>query len=303
MTVHGEREKLPAVTKADADKALQHFLGGFNELRRTLDPKLNPSYEAGPMLVLDQAKVKAAHGERPEGSPNYKPVTFKDANFTIPKQTGWPRSFLADVVTNIRSKNGDFIRWYLVFGRDGIDAPWRVTYQATFANNQAPELKIKDGFAESVPVGGGSGLTVDPGKLSKTYADYLGSGKGDVFAPGADTSEWRAQRLRDANGAGTRIQYEDSAAAFPPVALRTEDGGALVFFATYYHQQKTVAPGMIITVPKELRGIVQGPMKKQTTRMEIANISSQAVKVPAKSAGGKVAFLYRVFAQTSLRAR
>ncbi|ARF55045.1 hypothetical protein [Streptomyces gilvosporeus] len=303
MTVHGEREKLPAVTKADATKALSRFADGFNKIRRTLDPSLSPKYEAGAMLALDQAKVKAAHGLHPQGSPNVQPVTFQDAHFAIPKQTGWPRSFLADVRTNIKFGSGDYIRWYLVFGRDSIDAPWRVTYQATFPNNQAPELALDHGFAEAVPAGGASGLAADPGTLSASYADYLNSGKGEVFASGANTDGWRQKRIKDANGVGARILYEDSPAGFPPVALRTKDGGALVFFATYYHQQKTVSSGMIITVGPDLRGILQGPMKKKTTQMAISNISTQAVKVPPKSAGGKVEFLYRVDAKTALKAQ
>ncbi|MFI9046195.1 hypothetical protein [Streptomyces sp. NPDC053427] len=293
------------MTKAEADKALERFIGGFNKIRRTLDPELNPRYEAGAMLALDQAAVKAAHGANPKGAPNSAPVTYKDAHFTVPKQVGWPRSFVADALTNLTSRRtGTLIRWYLVFSRDSIDAPWRVVYQATFPDNKAPELKTDaDGFAESVPTGGASDLVVDPGELSKTYADYLNTGKGDVFASGPNTDQWRAKRAKDANGVGSRILYEDSPAAFPPVALRTKDGGALVFFATYYHQQKTVSPGMIITVGPDLRGILQGPMKKKTTQMAISNVSGQAVKVPAKSAGGKVAFLYRLDAKTSLKAQ
>ncbi|MFJ9853039.1 hypothetical protein [Streptomyces sp. NPDC101150] len=292
------------MTKAEGNKALTRFIDGFNKIRRTLDPELNPTYEAGAMLALDQAEVKAAHGMNPKGSPNSAPVTVKDAHFTVPKQAGWPRSFIADALTNLKSRRtGEYIRWYLVFSRDSIDAPWRVVYQATFVGSKAPEFKMDGGFAEAVPVGGGSGLAVDPGKLSKTYADYLNTGEPDVFASGPNTDQWRTRRAKDANGVGSRILYEDSAASFPPVALRTADGGALVFFATYYHQQKTVSPGMIITVGPELRGILKGPMKKKTTQMAISNVSGQAVKVPAKSAGGKVEFLYRLDAKTSLTAQ
>ncbi|MFJ9419217.1 hypothetical protein ACIRPT_34430 [Streptomyces sp. NPDC101227] len=292
------------MTKAEGNKALTRFIDGFNKIRRTLDPDLNPTYEAGAMLALDQAEVKAAHGMNPKGSPNSAAVTVKDAHFTVPKQAGWPRSFIADALTNLKSRRtGEYIRWYLVFSRDSIDAPWRVVYQATFVGSKAPEFKMDGGFAEAVPVGGGSGLAVDPGKLSKTYADYLNTGKPDVFASGPNTDRWRTRRAKDANGVGSRILYEDSAANFPPVALRTADGGALVFFATYYHQQKTVSPGMIITVGPELRGILKGPMKKKTTQMAISNVSGQAVKVPAKSAGGKVEFLYRLDAKTSLTAQ
>lgn len=45
MTVHGEREMLPAVSKTEGAKALQQFTDGFNEANRQLNPQLNPSFE------------------------------------------------------------------------------------------------------------------------------------------------------------------------------------------------------------------------------------------------------------------
>ncbi|MEU9110560.1 hypothetical protein AB0D04_01865 [Streptomyces sp. NPDC048483] len=302
MTVHGEREKLPAVTKAEGAKALQRFADGFNKAYSTVDPKINSTFEAGALLASDQASVKQVRGRHPGGFPNFTPLTFKDAHFSIPKQAGWPKSFVADAVTNRVDKDKQPLRWYLVFSRDSIDAKWRAVYLATFKNNDAPKIKeAADGFAEAVPTGGASGLTAAPGKLSTSYADYLRTGKGEVFASGPDTTEWRATRAKEATGVGSRIDYEDTPANFPPVALRTEDGGALAFFATYYHRQKTVSPGIIITITPELKGILQGPMKK-TNRMAFTNISGQAVKVPAKGSGGKVEILNRLDVKTSAKA-
>ncbi|MCK7623486.1 hypothetical protein MUU72_10335 [Streptomyces sp. RS10V-4] len=300
MTVHGEREILPAVSQADAAKALQHFTEGFNKANRALDPTVNPSYEAGALLAIDQAGIKAAHGVRPDGNPNFTPLAFTDTHFTVPKQKGWPRFFVADGLTNRKGRDGQNTRWFLVFSRDGLSAKWRAVYLATFAHNKAPALKITGGYAEPVPVDG-SGLTVDPGKLSQAYADYLNTGKGDTFAPGPETDRLRAWRAGQANQPGARIQWQDQASELPPVALRTTDGGALVFFSTVYHQQKTVSKGLMITVPPELRGIVEGPATK-ATRMAFTTVSGQTVKVPAKSAGGSVTVLNRIEAKTSAKA-
>ncbi len=297
MTVHGERVKLPAVTKSEGAKALQHFADGFNKANSRLDPSVNPSYESGALLAIDQAGIKAAHAVRPQGNPNFTPLTFKDAHFTVPKQAGWPKYFVADAVSNRKNS-----RWYLVFSRDGIDAKWRAVYLATFAGNAAPQFKTdKDGYAEAVPADDAAGLTVAPGKLSARYADYLNTGKGELFAPGRNTDGWRATRARDANQLGARIQWEDRPAAFPPVALRLQDGGALVFFSTYYHQQKTVSEGLTIKVPPSLQGIVQGPAKK-TNKMTFTTVSGQTVEVPAKDSGDKVVVLNRIEAKTSAKA-
>ncbi|MGD3105142.1 hypothetical protein [Streptomyces sp. YGL11-2] len=301
MTVHGEREILPAVSKADAAQALKHFTDGFNKANRTLDPQVNTSFEAGALLAIDQAGIKAAHGIQPNGNPRFAPLRFTDAHFTVPKQKGWPKFFVGDALSNRRNRSGENTRWFLVFSRDAVGAKWRAVYLATFDSNTSPELKVTDGYAEAVPTDGSSGLTVDPGKLGQSYADYLNTGKGGSFAPGPNTDQWRAQRARDANQPGARIQWEDQASEYPPVALRTTDGGALVFFSTIYHQQKTVSPGLMITVPPSLRGIVEGPDKK-TTRMAFTTVSGQAVTVPAKSAGGKITVLNRIEAKTSARA-
>jgi hypothetical protein len=297
VTVHGEREILPAVSKADGAKALQQFTDGFNAANRKLDPTMNPAFEAGSLLAIDQAGLKAARALTPQGNPRFVPLAFTDAHFTVPKQAGWPKYFLADAVSNRKNT-----RWFLVFGRDGADAKWRAVYLATFAPKDVPQFRTdRDGYAEAVPAGGTSGLTVDPGALSRTYADYLNTGKGGVFASGPETDGWRAERAKAARQPGARIQWEDQVADFPPVSLRTKDGGALVFFSTYYHQRKTVAQGSVIQVPEGLRGILEGPEKK-TDKMAFTTISGQAVKVPAKGSGGKVTVLNRIEAKTSAKA-
>ncbi|MFB7634532.1 hypothetical protein ACFC0M_26765 [Streptomyces sp. NPDC056149] len=302
MTVHGEREELPAVSQADATKALKQFTDGFNKANRTLDPKVNASFEDGALLAIGQAGIKAARSVRPNGNPNFTPLAFSDAHFTVPRQKGWPKFFVGDALSNRRGQNGQNTRWFLVFSRNSFNAPWRAAYLATFPGNKAPQLKVTDGFAEAVPTDGSSGLTVDPGKLSQAYAEYLSTGKGDAFAPGRQTDGWRAQRAKDANKPGVRIQWEDQASSLPPVALRTTDGGALVFFSTVYHQQKTVSQGWTITVPAEVRGIMDNPVAK-TERMAFTSVSGQAVTVPAKTAGGKIRVLNRIEALVSAKAQ
>lgn len=300
MTVHGEREMLPAVSKAEGAKALTHFTESFNKTNRQLDPALNPSFEGGALLAIDQAGIKASHALQPQGNPGFKELAFTDPHFTVPQQAGWPKYFIADAASNRTNARGQNTRWFLVFSRNGIDEQWRAVYLATFADNKAPELKTdKKGYAEAVPTGTKSGLSVDPGKLSSTYADYLSTGKGSTFASGPQTDGWRARRAKDANRAGQRIMWEDSPATYPPVALRTTDGGALVFFSTVYHQQQTLFAGATISVGK-LKGLVQGPPKK-TNRMLFTTVSGQTVKVPAKSAGGKVAVLNRIEAKTAVK--
>ncbi|WP_433856056.1 hypothetical protein [Streptomyces kronopolitis] len=288
------------MSKADGAKALQRFTDGFNEANRQLNPQHNPSFEGGALLAIDQAGIKAAHAVRPQGNPGFRALEFTDAQFTVPRQKGWPKYFIANAASNRKNATGHFTRWFLVFSRNGIDEKWRAVYLATFPDNKAPELKTdRLGYAEAVPAGADSGLTVAPGELSRSYADYLNTGKGATFAPGRETDGWRARRARDANRPGVRIMWDDTAANYPPVSLRTKDGGALVFFSTVYHQQQTRFAGATIPVGN-LKGLLEGPPKK-TNRMLYTTVSGQTVTVPAKSAGGRVAVLNRIEAKTSVR--
>ncbi|MGW1376409.1 hypothetical protein ACWD6P_19350 [Streptomyces sp. NPDC002446] len=289
------------MSKAEGAKALDRFADSYNKANRALDPKVNSSFEAGALLAIDQAGITAAHALRPHGNPGFPALSFTNAHFTVPKQAGWPKYFVADADSNRKDARGRSTRWFLVFSRNGIDEKWRAVYFAQFPGNKAPELKTDgDGYAEAVPAGAKSGLTVDPGKLSRRYADYLNTGKGSVFASGPNTDGWRARRAKDAHQLGARIQWEDTASDHPPVALRTTDGGALVFFSTFYHQQKTVAAGSVITVPAELQGLLDGPQKK-TNRMAFTTVSSQAVTVPAKGSGKRIVFLDRREGKTSVK--
>ncbi|MFJ9408362.1 hypothetical protein [Streptomyces sp. NPDC101393] len=290
------------MSKAEGAKALQHFTEQYNKANTSYNPKLNLSYESGALLAIDQAGLKWSHAVSPKGNPTFRPLTLKDAQFTVPKQKGWPKSFVADAMSNRRNATtGQPQRWFLVFSRDSIDAQWRAEYFATFAGNATPKLKKdEDGYAEAVPTGSGSGLTVNPGKLSRTYADYLNTGKGEAFAPGPHTDGWRERRAKNANQVNARLLWQDRPSDYQPVALRTADGGALVFFSTVYHQQKTAAEGLRLNLVPGMRGILDGPAKK-TNRMAFTTVSAQAVKVPAKDSDGKITILNRIERMTAAR--
>ncbi|WP_030370468.1 hypothetical protein [Streptomyces rimosus] len=297
MTVHGEREMLPAVSKAEAATALKQFTDGFNASNSKLDPKVNPTYETESLLAVDQALTKAGHAVSPQGNPKFPPLTLTSPHFTVPRQAGWPKVFLADAVSNRNNT-----RWFLVFTRDAMGAKWKASYLSALSDNQIPQFKTDpDGYAEVVPADAkDSGLKVAPGELGKAYAAYLNTGKGEVFAPGPATDQWRKLREQQGRQPGSRIQYEDQPSDYAPVALRTKDGGALVFFSTYYHQQKTVSEGARINIPPEIKGIMDGPAKS-SNRMTFTTLSEQVVKVPAAGTAEKVAFLHRLEAKTSAK--
>ena len=191
MTVHGEREMLPAVSKAEGAKALTRFTDSFNKTYRELDPKRNPSFEAGALLAIDQAGIKASQALRPQGNPDFPALELTEPRFTVPKQAGWPKYFVADAHSNR--------------GRQGPPHPVVPGVQP-----RRPQREVARGLLRAVPGQQGAGAEDEgrlrrggaarlrlrsdggPGRLSRAYADFLNTGKGSVFAPGPQTDGWRA---------------------------------------------------------------------------------------------------------------
>ncbi|WP_078917980.1 hypothetical protein [Streptomyces sp. NRRL WC-3725] len=293
VVVHGERVVLPAATRAEATKALTAFTDAYNKADKAYDSSLDAPYVTGALSDIDSARLRAGHVNSPSGNANHTPLTLTDVKITIPEKAGWPRWFVADARGN---KGGNF-RWVLVFTRGDLGERWQVSYLTLMAPGTVPEFRTdEDGWAEAVPADTG-GLAVRPDELSRTYADYLENG-GKTFADGRDTSGLRADRAKEAKKPGLVRQFIDEPLThgdYAPLALRTADGGALVFFTTHHYEKQTAYTGATVPVPnKDVQALIKGEVKQSLTLESIAN---QAVLDPAGN--GPVRVLGRVQGLTS----
>lgn len=298
ITVHGETAVVPAISKSEARKVLQNFTEVNNEANKTHDAKLNATIEGGALGTIDQAGLRARNTVHPGGNQDFQPLELSDVRFLIPEQAGWPKSFVADAAASRGSKD----RWYLVFQRNGIDEDWKATYLAVLDEEEAPEFVVDDdGHVPDVPLDGGAGeggkagkLSVPPGKLSSTYTSYLRQG-GEGWADGPHTSGWRDEREKSAERPGVRTEWADSPAEpprFTPFALRTEDGGALVFFASHHHEKQTVAKGYSVKVDNAyVKALLKGKPKQSVTYVRM---SEQAALVPPAGSGGETEIVSRL---------
>ena len=153
--------------------------------------------------------------------------------------------------------------------------------------------KDKQGYAVTAPMGG-TGLLVQPGKLSQTYTGYLGDGEGDVFAEGAATTRLRADRQAHAKGPNSVTQYADQPASggdYTPAALRTEDGGALVFFAARVQSRSTFRAGYTLNLSASTKALLTGTPRTSITLSQLADC---AAMVPAADGGVKVVVRSRI---------
>ncbi|GAA2442828.1 hypothetical protein [Streptomyces macrosporus] len=292
LTVHGEKAVVPATTEAEAAKVLEEFTETNNKANRAHDARLNATIETGALGAIDQAGLRAKRAVHPEGNPAHEPLELTDPRFLIPKQAGWPKFFVADTASN-RSRGA---RWLLVFTRNGVEEKWKASYLAVLAENAVPEFaEDGEGHVEAVPTDETARLAVAPEDLGRAYTDYLREG-GDTFAAGKLTSDIREERKKTATSPGARTEWADlpaEDARFGPLGLRTEDGGALVFFTTHHQSKQTVAKGYRPQVKDPyVKALLEGTPKQSVT---YARVSLQAASVPAADAADPtVRMLYRL---------
>ncbi|MFF5338067.1 hypothetical protein [Streptomyces sp. NPDC013181] len=302
MTVHGEREVVPAATKAEAAEALAKFTAAYNAADKAYDPALDADVVTGSLGAINQAGLRARHRISPTGNSRHRPLELTDARFVIPRKAGWPRWFLADTDSNRDQDEGERDdRWLLVFVKSGPDAGWKAAYLSVVAPDDLPAL-AKDGEGGARPVApDDSALVVAPQDLGSRYTQYLQKGSPDVFAPGSATSQWREARL-NTRRAGFSYQYVDQpidSGAFAPLGLATEDGGALVFFSSRHYERQTAAEGLRPAVDPDVEALLTGEVKSTLTK---ERVSSQLVYVPGKDADAKrVAVLNRLPGLTSAK--
>ncbi|MGK5629095.1 hypothetical protein [Streptomyces sp. URMC 123] len=292
VTVHGEREVIPAVAEDEAPQALKRFTDVYNRAYRGSDPTALEEAETGPLKAMNQADLTARKATAPQGDPAYVPLELTDARFIVPKSAGWPKWFLADTASN-RDAN----RWLVAFVRSAPREPWRAAYLLLLSRDEMPAFALDaEGYATPVPVNSPAGLVAAPGSLSRSYADYLQRGEGELFAPGQVTTRERELRAQQARTPTYWTQYADQPAEpdrYPPLALRTTDGGALALFTTHHTQKQTMAEGQRVAVTDPaVRALLTGRAEKS---LMLTRISEAAVKVPAAGAADRrIVFLNRL---------
>ncbi|WLQ43403.1 hypothetical protein P8A22_27895 [Streptomyces laculatispora] len=302
VTVHGELEVVPAATRSEAGQALKEFTAAYNAADKAYDPALDEDQVGGSLGAINQAGLTARQKNSPNGNANHRTLELTDATYVIPEKAGWPRWFVADTDSNRDQDNGEQdTRWLIVFVKSGPGAGWKAVYLSVVAPSQLPGF-AKDGDGRAEPVKADSAeLAVAPEELSEQYTGYLQKGTPDVFAPGPSTSLWRTTR-QNTRRAGFSYQYIDQpldSGAFGPLGLKTEDGGALVFFSSKHFERQTAAKGLRPAVTPDVRALLSGEVKSTLTK---ERVSSQLVYVPKKGAKpGKVTVLNRLPGLTSAK--
>ncbi|WP_228977326.1 hypothetical protein [Streptomyces sp. DH12] len=303
MTVHGERAVVPTATPDEAERALAEFTAAYNAADKAYDPSLDAHRVTGSLGAINQAGLKSRSVTHPGGNPKHRPLELSDVRFAIPKKAGWPRWFVADADSNLDTDRGaGDDRWLLVFVREGADRMWEASHLAVLAPGDVPAFRRDaDGWAEAAPTDGTS-LAAVPADLSRDYAAYLRTGEPKVFAAGPHTSGLRENRARIADRPGLALQFADQAldsGPFAPVGLVTEDGGALVFFSSRFHERRTTAKGYRPKVTADEKPLLSGDVSTTLTKEWVAGVTARVG--PAGAGGDRVTVVHRMQGVTALK--
>ncbi|MER5933232.1 hypothetical protein [Streptomyces sp. NPDC002054] len=277
-----------AAAERAARVALDGFLAAYNRAEQSSDESLLDPVATGPYAETKKAGLRANRALAPAGPPESEPLRLTDPQFAIPEHGGF---FVVHTDSN-RDEGTDRAdsRVVLVFTRPDRAGAWRVAYASVIGRADLPAFRLTPaGWAEAVAPDARD-VSVPPAELSRRYARLLTDGTLDGFAPGSATTGRRAVRARDAEQPGLTARFEDRPAdegAYAPVALRTENGGALAFFASRHIDRLTLDPtaeGAVSPLTTGVRALMRGEFTDTLTR---ESVSTQAVVLPPATAPGR----------------
>ncbi|WP_406298764.1 hypothetical protein OG948_25965 [Embleya sp. NBC_00888] len=281
VAVHGSTTPVEALDRHEAGKVLHDYEVQNNQAYANRDLPLNARVETGSLGALDQAGLKILSFTDPRGNLGKAPIKHERPEFLIPKVIGWPKWFAVHSTPNFNNAKPQL----LVFVKANPDAVWQAAWGPTL-QSPLPELRRDaDGYLEPVAPNA-AGLAAAPGELAPALTEFLKDGKtrAELFGPDPYTAQLRKQREEPIGEGFVRQTVDGAANQFPPLALRTKDGGALVLFALQHSVKLTVQP------PRRLGDVDPSTLTFLTgkpTRAVTEHRLSEYVAVVPK-AGGKV---------------
>ncbi len=224
--VAGEPSK-QAATDEEAAQVVARWAEQRAEALRLLDADPLDQVEAGPTLAIDEGAFEVARLLF-EGDANEVRQDLRLVSAQSPRLARYPLWFVA--VVDDRERDVSKLQ---IHSRETAAGPWRLVDQVeVLAGTNLPDLDV-DGSGAIVPVGPdqGEGLTAAPQEIADAYAALLDDDSADgndLVAVDSFVQQMRAVAPAQSAVKGVRLQQSWSAGDVQ-WALRTEDGGVLVF--------------------------------------------------------------------------
>jgi hypothetical protein len=231
--------------KADVAEILDRYREVRNAAISLLDPKPLSIVESGPMLAIDSGSF--AVSQRLSRTQSEDERQLQITSVETPTFSRYPLWFM--VTAYDPAARVDLVQ---IFERSTPVDPWLlVAAPQTIPSTELPGLR-HDGQGHVIPVAAnnGKGMKMSPQEAAAAYAKALGSMTGrspgvvrDDFISKMRTAFDQANRLE-----GVRVT-QTWAAEHVEQALRTNDGGSLVWVTLLRLDTYTVQPGIKVSWP------------------------------------------------------
>jgi hypothetical protein len=245
----------PVITMAGAQKVLTQYMVGSNHANQLRDSSVLAGVEAGSSYQIDSGTYTFNRVADPSNQ-NYSELSFVQPTFFIPHQTGYPawfavRAHQQPVPPKSGSSNADL---YLLFTRASASAKWLEVLDPYVLSGAGPAPRVttdSHGNALQVAPADAGRLALAPDRLPAADVDYLNAGTGlaQPLRPGLPTPKPANSAVTFASGKTNLgvlhdqaffegldaqgqllVQVLHATTSDPVYALRTADGGALVFY-------------------------------------------------------------------------
>ncbi|MFD0901455.1 hypothetical protein [Actinomadura sediminis] len=268
----------PALSRAQAERVLASYTAAADRAGQKLDRRALTAIETDPQLSMDAAMFKKYRATR-QRPPK---LSFAKTTFFIPRIQGHPRWF----AVGAGGGGGAGSRPHaMLFTQEKAGGPWLLAADPAPGDGALGRVKLDDqGFAEPVAPEA-DGLAVAPARLPRAHATLMTDGPdasgAAAFADGPTTGRaYQAlqQVTKSLAGQGVELSSTFAPAPYRVYALRTKDGGALVWYAMKQYEAYSAAKRGSLAVSGDLVGLA--PARSVRTRLKTMVLTQYLAVVP-----------------------
>ena len=233
-----------AAVQSDVDAIFNRYRAVRNAAIGLLDPKPLSTVESGPVLAIDSGSFEVSQRLSTTQDEESQQLVVTDVE--TPSFSKYPLWFLATAYDPAGKVNR-----IQIFQRESAVDPWLlVAAPQTVVSTQLPQLRHDgDDAALTVAPSSSTGMAMSPQEAADAYARALGS-----TTPSSEVAQDDfIRQMRDSFDANSSLEgvgvTQDWAAEKVQHALRTDDGGALVFVTLLRLDTYDVQPGVTVSWP------------------------------------------------------
>lgn len=244
----------PAITPAAARQVLGTYVTANNTANQARSTRRLAQIEGGSSYRLDAGGYQFETVSDPANT-GYHPLAITSPVLYIPRlaAAAWPKWFVTEATWTAAGAKVTPVREYDVFAEASLGGPW-LNVDEPDLTGAAPDIATGPaGYASAAPADA-AGLAVAPGGVAPVTAAHLAGGgpAGTAVTGLASTQDQKDQAFwRSQLPASMTVTVRHFVGGDGVYALRTQDGGALVFYSLGATLTLTPPPGqsMQLNIP------------------------------------------------------